>query len=156
MAIDKIVEGAVQRVAEAFKAGQADVVALRDALANRAATCLTTVEDGQKADDWIAVADEGTVSFSPRTDEGQPLLINGKTTTFWSTADIAGTVRAFRQAVERGEFDDQLAAGGQPTVSPKIEGEKLPADPDNGSLSTGGGRTSADETETLFTEGTRK
>ena len=63
---------------------------------------------------------------------------------------------AFRAAVDRGAFDGQLANGGAPTISPKIEGEQVPADPDNGSMTTGGGRTDAMETETLHTEGVGK
>ena len=78
--------------------------------------------------------------------------MNGKTTTFYPRDTIFDAVLAFRAALDGGEFDDQLMSGGQPTISPKIEGEQVPLDPDNGSLTTGGGRTDADEIATRHTE----
>ena len=152
MAIDDILDGAAQRVSAAMGGAHPDPAVPRRRLVDRAAACLAAIRDGGTSDDWLRVADVDTIAFSPRTDNGQPLSVNGKTTTFWAAAGIEAAVRAFHDAAARGDFDDQLASGGAPTVSPKIEGERLPADADNGSLSTGGGRTAADETATRFTE----
>ena len=152
MAIDHMVEGALRAVKDAIHSPEAEIAGERHNLANHAGKVLTAIDHNVFDDPWVTIADENTVAFSPTTAGGQPLLMNGKTTSFFPRDQIFDAVIAFRAAVGRGEFDDQLISGGQPTVSPKIEGEQVPADPDNGSLTTGGGRTDADEIATRQTE----
>lgn len=152
MPISEYIEGAVKGISDALDNAKPDVGALRRRLADRADRCLLSARDGNTDDAWLTEADTDTIAFSPTTDTGQPLLMNGKSTTFWPNADAFDAIQKFRDAINRGEFDDQLTSGGAPTISPKVEGEQLPNDPDNGSMTTGGGRTDADEVETRFTE----
>ena len=153
MPINEIIEGAVKDISEAIDRRRPDVAALRQDLAERAGHCLSAIQLGDVGrDSWLNDADADTIAFSPMTVDDQPIVINGKTTTFWPKADAAAPISRFRDAVTLGEFDDQLLSGGQPGISPKIEGEQIPVDPDNGSMTTGGGRTSVDEVDSRFTE----
>lgn len=152
MPINEIIEGAVKQVSDAIDSMKPDVAALRRDLADRASESLSAMKDGSRDDPWLTRADADTMAFSPTSADGHPILINGKSTTFWPRAGAEAAIAQFRDAVTRGTFDDQLSSGGQPTVSPKIEGEQRPDDPENGSMTTGGGRTDASEVETRFTE----
>ena len=150
MPINEIINVAVQQLSDTIASTKPDVKALRRTLAERADESLAAVKDGN--DPWLSVADADTIAFSPMTTDGHPLLINGKSTTFWPRDGAAAAISNFRAAIGRGDFDDQLLGGGAPTISPKIEGEQQPDDADNGSMTTGGGRTDESEIETRFTE----
>ncbi len=152
MAINEIIKGAIRRVSDAIDGGKPDTARLRRHLSERGADCLNAIESGSFDDPWLSAADEQTVAFSPATADGQPLLVNGKSTTFWPRGQIANAVSSFQTAVNDGRFDDQLLSRGAPSVSPKVEGEQRPEDTENGSMSTGGGRTDESEVETRFTE----
>lgn len=65
--------------------------------------------DGQPTGMWFT-RDGDHVAFSPVTRNGAPLTIGGLTTNFVPADRFADYLEAMRDAVERGEFDDEIAA----------------------------------------------
>lgn len=65
--------------------------------------------DGQATGTWFA-RDGDHVAFSPVTRNGAPLTIGGLTTNFVPADRFADYLTAMRDAIERGEFDDEIAA----------------------------------------------
>jgi hypothetical protein len=65
--------------------------------------------DGQTTGAWFA-RDGDHVAFSPVTRNGAPLTIGGLTTNFVPADRFADYLQAMRDAIERGEFDDEIAA----------------------------------------------
>lgn len=64
--------------------------------------------DGQTSGPWFA-QDGDLVAFSPTTRNGAPLTIGGLTTNFVPAERFADYLQAMRDAVERGEFDEEIA-----------------------------------------------
>lgn len=65
--------------------------------------------DGQATGMWFA-RDGDHVAFSPVTRNGAPLTIGGLTTNFVPADRFADYLTAMRNAIERGEFDGEIAA----------------------------------------------
>lgn len=65
--------------------------------------------DGTTSGLWFA-RDDDHVAFSPVTRNGAPLTIGGLTTVFVPTDRFADYLQAMRAALERGTFDDEIAA----------------------------------------------
>lgn len=65
--------------------------------------------DGLTTGTWFA-RDGDHVAFSPVTRNGAPLTIDGLTTNFVPADRFADYLQAMRDAIERGEFDDEIAA----------------------------------------------
>ena len=65
--------------------------------------------DGQTTGTWFA-RDGDQVAFSPVTRNGAPLTIGGLTTNFVPADRFADYLSAMRDAIDRGEFDAEIAA----------------------------------------------
>jgi hypothetical protein len=83
--------------------------------------------DGMHSGMWF-VRDGDHVAFSPVTRNGAPLTIGGLTTNFVPADRFADYLQAMRDAIERGEFDAEIAAAlhGSANVS-GIADVELPA-----------------------------
>ncbi|WP_085810829.1 hypothetical protein [Sphingomonas sp. TZW2008] len=57
---------------------------------------------------WIAENENGRVAFSPTRPDGQQLVINGQSVTFWNADDVTRMLDAFEIAITAGELDPQL------------------------------------------------
>ena len=89
--------------------------------------------EGARSGPWFA-HDGDHVAFTPVTRNGAPLTIGGLTTNFVPADRFADYLQAMRDAVERGEFDDEIAAAlhgsanvsgiAQVAMPPAREGER--------------------------------
>jgi hypothetical protein len=57
---------------------------------------------------WFEVGHNGVLAFSPTRPDGQPIVIDGKSVTFWPASDFPEILNAFEAAIVAGEIDDQL------------------------------------------------
>ncbi|RYE94105.1 MAG: hypothetical protein EOO77_44625, partial [Oxalobacteraceae bacterium] len=57
---------------------------------------------------WFTVGNASMVAFTPTRPDGQPIIIDGKSVTFWPASDFPGILDAFEAAIVAGELDDQL------------------------------------------------
>ncbi|SFP96702.1 hypothetical protein [Sphingomonas rubra] len=58
---------------------------------------------------WFEIGNNSVVAFTPTRADGQPIVIDGKSVTFWSSTEFPAILDAFEAAVRAGEIDDQLA-----------------------------------------------
>lgn len=57
---------------------------------------------------WFEIGNNAMVAFTPTRPDGQPIVIDGQSVTFWSSAEFPSILDAFEAAVRAGEIDDQL------------------------------------------------
>lgn len=57
---------------------------------------------------WFEIGNNSMVAFTPTRPDGQPIVIDGQSVTFWSSADFPSILDAFEEAVRAGEIDNQL------------------------------------------------
>lgn len=57
---------------------------------------------------WFEIGNNAMVAFTPTRPDGQPIVIDGQSVTFWSSEDFPSILDAFEAAVRAGEIDDQL------------------------------------------------
>jgi len=57
---------------------------------------------------WFEIGNNSMVAFTPTRADGQPIVIDGQSVTFWSSAEFPSILDAFEAAVRAGEIDDQL------------------------------------------------
>jgi hypothetical protein len=108
MALESIVNAAKSALQGA--AGDADANADRaDVLQDLHIAEKGWATDGQTHGAWFA-RDGEYVAFSPVTRNGAPLTIGGLTTNIVPADRFADYLQAMREAIERGEFDDEIAA----------------------------------------------
>lgn len=87
-----------------------------DADANRRATLERLAKNREAFNDpskrvrgrWFEIGNNQMVAFSPTRPDGQPIVIDGQSVTFWAAADFPGILDAFEAAINAGEIDDQL------------------------------------------------
>jgi hypothetical protein len=80
---------------------------------------------------WFDIGNNQMVAFTPIRPDGQPIVIDGQSVTFWSAADFLGILDAFEAAIRNGEIDDQLegntpAGASLPTRDLKKAGKRAP------------------------------
>ena len=115
--------GAVGSVAE-VAADPVDPKTERSALIDKlrqARTAFDMKQSTQAGGQWLAADDTGLVAFTPTRPDGQPMVIDGKSVTFWQVEDLPAMLDAFEAAVNDGELDPQLV-GSTPA------GHSLPLD----------------------------
>jgi hypothetical protein len=101
-----------------------DPEAARSAMVDRlrqARTAFDMKQSGQAGGHWLAVDDNGRVAFSPTRPDGQQLVINGQSVTFWQRDQVPALLQAFEDAITRGDLDPQL-------TGPTPAGHSLPLD----------------------------
>lgn len=106
----------------------------------QARTAFDMKQSAQAGGHWLALDDNGRVAFSPTRPDGQPLVINGQSVTFWQREQVPALLHAFEAAVTRGDLDPQL-------TGPTPAGHSLPLD----QLATeddAGGRPSSEKNDT--------
>lgn len=69
---------------------------------------------------WWKAANN-VVEFSPKVG-GSPLLINGEATNYIPSERFPDFLKAFRQAVEAGDFDKEIEAGGKGSAKVSVPG----------------------------------
>ncbi|SFP57437.1 hypothetical protein [Sphingomonas rubra] len=57
---------------------------------------------------WFEIGNNAMVAFTPTRVDGQPIVIDGQSVTFWPAADFPSILDAFEAAVRAGEIDNQL------------------------------------------------
>ena len=88
-----------------------DPEAARSAMLDKlrqARTAFDMKQSSQAGGQWLAEDDNGRVAFSPTRPDGQPLVINGQSVTFWQRDQVPAFLQAFEDAITRGDLDPQL------------------------------------------------
>lgn len=80
---------------------------------------------------WFEIGNNSMVAFTPTRPDGQPIVIDGQSVTFWSASDFPSILDAFEAAIRNGEIDDQLdgatpAGASLPTRDLKKAGKRAP------------------------------
>ena len=57
---------------------------------------------------WFEIGNNQVVAFTPTRPDGQPIVIDGQSVTFWKADEFPGILDAFEAAIKAGEIDDQL------------------------------------------------
>ena len=60
---------------------------------------------------WFTIGNNNIVAFEPKRADGQPIVIDGKSVTFWKADEFPAILDSFEAAVRAGEIDDQLEGG---------------------------------------------
>ena len=95
---------------ERFNTKPRDPVAARKPLLRGIDAALDQHSNGRtKVPNKWWVVSNGVVAFSPKL-KGQPLVLNGETTSHVENADFPAFLAAFRHAVEEGELDGEIEA----------------------------------------------
>lgn len=99
-----------------------DPEAARSAMLDKlrqARTAFDMKQSSQAGGQWLAEDDDGRVAFSPTRPDGQQLVINGQSITFWQADQVPALLQAFEDAIARGDLDPQL-------TGPTPAGHSLP------------------------------
>lgn len=113
MSLKDLVDGAAGTVGSvAANAGDpADPSAERAAMIDKlrqARTAFDMKQSSQASGQWLSADDAGLVAFTPTRPDGQPMVIDGKSVTFWQVEDLPVMLDAFEAAINAGELDPQL------------------------------------------------
>ena len=113
MSLKDIVEGAAGAVGSvaANAADPADPTTERSAMIDKlrhARSAFDMRQSTQAGGRWLAQDDAGLVAFTPTRPDGQPMVIDGKSVTFWQIEDLPMMLDAFEAAINAGELDPQL------------------------------------------------
>ena len=113
MSLKDLVDGAASAVGSvaAVAADLVDPNAERSALIDKlrqARTAFDMNQSTQAGGQWLAADDAGLVAFTPTRPDGQPMVVDGKSVTFWQVEDLPAMLDAFEAAVNAGELDPQL------------------------------------------------
>lgn len=113
MSLNDIVDGAASAVGSvaAVAADPVDPTTERSALLDKlrqARTAFDMNQSTQAGGQWLARDDAGLVAFTPTRPDGQPMVIDGKSVTFWQVENLPPMLDAFEAAVNAGELDPQL------------------------------------------------
>ena len=113
MSLKDFVDGAASAVGSvaAVAADPVDPNAERSALIDKlrqARSAFDMNQSTQAGGQWLAADDAGLVAFTPTRPDGQPMVIDGKSVTFWQVEDLPAMLDAFEAAVNAGELDPQL------------------------------------------------
>ena len=113
MSLKDLVDGAAKAVGSvaAVAADPVDPSAERSALIDKlrqARTAFDLNQSTQADGQWLAAEDAGLVAFTPTRPDGQAMVIDGKSVTFWQVEDLPAMLDAFEAAVDAGELDPQL------------------------------------------------
>jgi hypothetical protein len=57
---------------------------------------------------WFEIGNNSMVAFSPQRPDGQPIVIDGQSVTFWKADEFPGVLDSFEAAIAAGEIDAQL------------------------------------------------
>ncbi|MGK6325144.1 hypothetical protein ACMGDM_18925 [Sphingomonas sp. DT-51] len=74
----------------------------------QARTAFNMNQSAQAGGHWLAADDSGRVAFSPTRPDGQQLVINGQSVTFWEADQVPALLQAFEAAITLGDLDSQL------------------------------------------------
>lgn len=87
-----------------------DPNAARDAMLDRLAKNREGFNDPAKRvrGRWWEIGNNQMVAFTPTRPDGQPIVIDGKSVTFWPAAEFPSILDALEAAIKAGELDDQL------------------------------------------------
>ena len=113
MSLKDLIDGAASAVGSVatVAADPVDANAERSALLDKlrqARTAFGMKQSTQAGGQWLAAGDTGLVAFTPTRPDGQPMVIDGKSVTFWQVEDLPAMLDAFEAAVDAGELDPQL------------------------------------------------
>ena len=113
MSLKDIVEGAAGAVGSvaAVAADPVDANAQRSAMVDKLRQARNAFEMNQSTQaggQWLAADGAGRVAFTPTRPDGQPMVIGGKSVTFWQVDELPAVLDAFEEAITGGELDPQL------------------------------------------------
>ena len=113
MSLKDLVDGAASAVGSVATnaSDPVDPTTERSALVEKlrqARTAFDVDQSTQAGGQWLAADDAGLVAFTPTRPDGQPMVIDGKSVTFWQVEDLPAMLDAFEAAVNAGELDPQL------------------------------------------------
>lgn len=124
MALKDIIDRIDTKFEKLFHEKPFDPVAARKPLLAKieaTKTQFTSAEPVKGRGKWYKVGENSTVAFSPTLPTGHPLLIDGKSTTFWPSAEFPMVLDLLVKAVNKGDVDDQLTREGTPGDSVEIK-----------------------------------
>ncbi len=113
MSLKNIVEGAASAVGSvaATAANPADSTSEQSAMIDKLRhdrTAFDTDQSTQAGGQWLAQDEAGLVAFTPTRPNGQPMVIDGNSVTFWQAEDLPVMLDAFEAAINAGALDPQL------------------------------------------------
>lgn len=113
MSLKEIVEGAASAVGSVAGnvADPGNPASERSAMIDKlrhARTAFDMDQSTQAGGQWLAQDNAGLVAFTPTRPDGQPMVIDGKSVTFWQAEDLPVMLDAFEAAINAGELDPQL------------------------------------------------